>query len=111
MKFVYFAFKGEAMCFMHILLNALDMKEKGYEAKIVIEGEAVVLPKKMIESGHPLFKKAMDRGVIDCICKACSAKMGVLEYNETCGIQLKGSMAGHPAMSEYTEAGYSIITL
>ncbi len=29
------------MCFIHVLLNAMDMKEKGKEALIVMEGEAV----------------------------------------------------------------------
>lgn len=110
-KYVFFAFKGEAMCFMHILLNASDMHSKGIEAKIVIEGEAVVLVKKMIESKNPLFKKVMDKGLIDCICKACSAKMGVLEYNEFCGIPINSDMAGHPPMASYIEKGYSIITL
>lgn len=110
-KIVYFAFKGEAMCFMHILLNALDMESKGIEVKIVIEGEAVILVKKMIESKNPLFKKVFDRGLIDCICKACSAKLGVLEYNEKCGITMNGEMSGHPCMSKYVKNGFDIITL
>ena len=37
-KIVLFVFNGDPMCFIHVLLNALDMKDKGYESKIVIEG-------------------------------------------------------------------------
>lgn len=110
-KYVFFAFRGKAMCFIHILLNALEMNEKGISAKIVIEGEAVVLVKEMTESGNPLFKKAKDMGLIDCICKACSAKLGVLDYNEKCGIPLKGGMSGHPSMSEFIKRGFDVITL
>ena len=110
-KYVFFAFKGEPMCFMHILLNTLDMDSRGIEAKIVIEGEAVVLVKKMMESENPLFQKVLKKGLIDCICKACSAKMGVLEFNENCGIPLNGEMSGHPAMAKYVETGYKITTL
>jgi hypothetical protein len=110
-KYVFYAFKGDAMCFMHVLLNALDMESKGMTAKIVIEGEAVVLVKKMIESGNPLFKETIAKGLIDCICKACSAKMGVLEYNENCGIPLNGDMSGHPPMAAYARDGFEIITL
>ncbi len=110
-KYVFFAFKGEAMCFMHVLLNTLDMVSKGLDARIVIEGEAVVLVKQMIESENPLFKKAMEMGLIDSICKACSAKMGVIEYNLTCGIPLSGDMSGHPAMAKYIKDGYRVITL
>jgi len=31
------------MCFIHVLLNALDMQAKGYAPKIIIEGAAVKL--------------------------------------------------------------------
>lgn len=110
-KYVFFAFKGEAMCFMHILLNALDMHSKDMDVKIVIEGEAVVLVKEMIESKNPLFKKVLDKKLFDCICKACSSKMGVLDYNLKCGIPINGDMSGHPPMSSYVKRGYNIITL
>ncbi len=28
------------MCFIHVLLNGLSFKEKGYNVKVIIEGEA-----------------------------------------------------------------------
>jgi len=40
-KTVLFVFNGDPMCFIHVLLNALDMKEKGHEAGIVVEGAAL----------------------------------------------------------------------
>ncbi len=110
-KFVIFAFNGNDMCFVHVLLNALDMNSKGLETKIVIEGEAVKLVKEMEESGNPLYKKAKEKGLIDCICKACSAKMGVLEYNSTTGIPLGDDMNGHPSMEAYIAKGYKVVTL
>jgi len=110
-KFVIFAFTGNPMCFVHVLLNAIDMDSKGLDAKIVIEGEAVKLIKEMEESNNSLYKKAKEKGLIDCICKACSAKMGVLEYNETVGIPLGSDMSGHPSMSSFTNKGYQVITL
>jgi hypothetical protein len=42
-KFALFVFNGDPMCFIHVLLNAIDMSEKGYEAKIVVEGAATKL--------------------------------------------------------------------
>jgi len=30
-KVALFAFNGESLCFVHVLLNALDLKDKGYE--------------------------------------------------------------------------------
>jgi len=99
------------MYFMHVLLNVLDMDSKGLEAKIIIEGEAVKLVKEMETGENPLYKKAKDKGIIDGICKACSAKMDVLEYNETVGIPLKDDMSGHPAMELYLKEGYQVITM
>ena len=40
-RVVLAAFNGESMCFVHVLLNALDMKERGYEVKVVIEWSLV----------------------------------------------------------------------
>ena len=32
-----FAFNGEPMCFVHVQLNALDMKEKGSDVKCTVQ--------------------------------------------------------------------------
>ena len=34
-KTVLFAFRGDPLCFVHVLLNALDLKERGQEGLIV----------------------------------------------------------------------------
>jgi hypothetical protein len=39
MKFALFAFRKEPMCFIHVLLNALQLNKFGYEVKVVLEGE------------------------------------------------------------------------
>ena len=110
-KYVYFAFNGNQICFVHVLLNALDMASKDLKVLIIVEGEAVRLIKEMESSEDPLYIKAKEKGLIDGICKACSSKMGVLDYNETVGIPLKDDMNGHPSMAAYVNQGYQIITL
>jgi hypothetical protein len=42
-KFAMFAFNGDPMCFIHVLINALDLKEKGHDVALVIEGSSVRL--------------------------------------------------------------------
>ena len=106
-KIVLYAFRGDPMCFVHVMLNALDLNANGYDVKVVIEGEAVKLIQELWE--NPLFQKTIP--LIDCVCRACSAKMGVLEYNERSGLNIGGEMSGHPSMSKYIENGYEIITL
>lgn len=99
------------MCFQHLLLNVLDLDNKGHEAKVIIEGEAVTLIQKLEESNNKHYFEAKEKGLIDCICRACSAKLGVLEYNQRTEIPLKGDMRGHPSMKSYIETDFEIITL
>lgn len=110
-KIAFFPFKGEKMCFMHILINALDLHEKGVDTKIIVEGEAVKLLQVLEEEENKMYLKTKTLGLFDSICKACSAQMGVLEYNEKLGIPIKGNANGHPAMHDYVKEGYDIITL
>ena len=112
-KVVLFAFNGELMCFVHVLLNALEMKTKGYEVKIVIEGSATRLIPEIATEGNPmhkLYNKAKHLDLIEGACKACSNKMGVLEGIEAEGLSLLDDMSGHPGMAHYMEQGYEVIT-
>lgn len=111
--FCLYAFNGELMCFVHVLLNALDMKKKGHDARIVIEGAAVKLVGELEQEGCPFhapYAKAKEAGLIDGVCKACSAKLGVLEAVTASGLPLLDDMMGHPSMAAYTEKGYTVIT-
>jgi len=110
-KFAFFAFNGDMMCFQHILLNALDLDAKGNDAAIIIEGESVKLIEKLENSNNKHYFEAKEKGLIDCICKACSAALDVLEFNQSTDIPLKGDMSGHPSMEAYIKEGYQIITL
>ena len=112
-KVVLFAFNGDLMCFVHVLLNALEMKEKGYEIKIIIEGSATGLIPEIAKEGTPmyqLYNKAKALDLIDGACKACSNKMGVLEEIKAEGLALLDDMSGHPGLAHYMEQGYEVIT-
>ena len=112
-KCVFFAFRDHPLCFIHVLLNSLDMAAKGMEGKIVLEGEAVKLVPVMAAPDHflhILYNKAKAAGLFSGACRACSSKLGVTEAVEREGIALIGEMAGHPAMSEFIEQGYTVLT-
>jgi hypothetical protein len=112
-KVVLFAYNGEPMCFIHVLLNAIDMSERGYEAKIVIEGAATKLVPELATEANPmhrLYEKAKGLDLIDGACKACSNKMGVLEEIKAEGLWLLDEMNGHPGMAQYLEEGFKVIT-
>ncbi len=112
-KVVLFVFNGELICFIHVLLNAIEMKTKGYEVKIVIEGSATGLIPEIAKKGNPmhkLYNQAKTLDLIDGACKACSNKMGVLEEIKAEGMELLDDMSGHPGMFQYMEQGYEVIT-
>jgi hypothetical protein len=114
MKIVLAAFNGEPMCFVHVLLNAMDMKEKGHEVTIVIEGPATALAKDLHENPDkpfaPLYKKAKEQGLIGCACQACSQKTGALDSLKEQGIELCNEMNGHPSLARLMEEGHQVLT-
>mgnify|MGYP001557474197 CR=1 FL=1 len=110
---VFFAFKDDPLCFVHVLLNSLDMAEKSLGGGIILEGKAVTLVAAMAEKGHflnQLYSKAKEQGLFIGACRACSTKLEASQAVESEGIPLIGNMAGHPAMSEYIQQGYAVIT-
>jgi hypothetical protein len=113
-KVAVFAFNGEEMCFVHALMNALDMKEKGYDVKLIIEGSATRLVKEAEDDNRPfskLYSKAKDSGLIDCVCRACASKMESLESAKRQDLPLCDEMLGHPSMSRYMDDNYEIIVV
>lgn len=112
-KFALFVFNGDPMCFIHVLLNALDMNAKGHETKIIIEGAAVKLVPELVKPGNPLnglWKKNLEAGLVEGVCKACSNKLGTIEAVKEQGLTLLDNISGHPSMAAFRDKGYEIIT-
>lgn len=112
-KIALFAFNGDPMCFVHVLLNALDMKERGHDPKIVIEGSATKLIPDLVKKDNPMFQwyeKVRNSDLIDGVCMACSNKMGTLEAAKAQGLRLLNEMNGHPSIGRYLEEGYEVVT-
>ncbi|MBU0991966.1 MAG: DsrE family protein [Proteobacteria bacterium] len=112
-KVALFVFNGDPMCFIHVLLNAIDMADKGYDVKTVIEGSATKLLPELAKEGNPLhalWEKAKEKKLIQGVCKACANKMGTLASATEQGLSLLGDMSGHPAISGFRDEGWEIIT-
>ncbi len=112
-KIALFVFNGDPMCFIHVLFNALDMKAKGYDCRVIIEGAATNLIPELEDKQHPLhtlWKKTLDAGLIYGVCKACAQKMGTLAAAKELGLPPLDDMHGHPSITGFREQGYEIIT-
>jgi hypothetical protein len=112
-KIALFAFNGDPMCFIHVLLNALDFSQKDFEIKVVIEGSATKLIPTLAKENHPLhrlYQEAKSKVLLMGVCKACAQKMGTLQAAEEQGLRILEDMSGHPSMANFMEQGYKIIT-
>ena len=113
-KVAIFTFQGELTCFGHALLNAVEMKDKGYDVKLVIEGAATRLLPELASPKNPfakLFKRCVEEKILDCVCQACAGKMATLPYAEDQGFPMCAELKGHPSMSRYIDDGFQIISL
>jgi len=113
-KVAFFAFTGDTMCFLHVMLNAIDMHDKGIDAKIIVEGSATKLIRELTQPEvpyHELFAEAKSKGLIHAVCSACAQKMGVLDAVEEQKLPLVKTMKGHPSMADYFLTGHRIMTI
>ncbi|MBN2795108.1 MAG: hypothetical protein JXR88_06865 [Clostridia bacterium] len=108
-KYLFYVMRGQKMCFVHVLLNALDLKEAGHEVKIILEGESVTLPQILEEEKFGLYFKAKEKGLFAGVCYACSLQLKVLDYNEKLDYPLIKDMNGHAGIKAYIEEGYEIL--
>ncbi len=112
-KIALFVFNDNDMCFIHVLLTALDMHERQMAPTIVIEGAATGLVPRLASPGHQLhglWEKVKHAGLVGGVCKACSQKTGAKESAVEQGLALLDDMAGHPSMSAFIRQQYTIIT-
>jgi hypothetical protein len=114
MKIALFGFNGDPMCFVHVMLNALDLAERGHDVALVVEGSATKLVKTFADDPQApfanLYRKVKDAGLVAGVCRACATKMGSKEAAESQGLALLGDMSGHPGVAPFLEGGYTVLT-
>ncbi|MFH1035627.1 MAG: cytoplasmic protein [Pseudomonadota bacterium] len=112
-KVALFAFNGEMTCFVHALLNALDLRAQGHEVALVVEGTATQLAPRFGGGQGPfagLFEKVRQQGLLAGICRACAVKMDTLAEVERLGLPVLDDMSGHAGMAPFIQRGFEIIT-
>ena len=109
-KYLFYVMRGQKMCFVHVLLNALDLAEAGNEVKIIFEGESVTLPIILEEEKFGLYLKAKEKNLFAGVCYACSVQLDVLEFNQGLDYPLIKDMNGHAGIKTYVDKGYHVVT-
>jgi len=112
-KIALFQFNPDPMCLVTVALNAMEMKDKGYDVKVVVEGDATKLMSLLRNETKPgalEFKKLKALGLIDCVCKACATRNSVVPAIIEQNLKLCDEMSGHPSIARYMDDGYEIVT-
>lgn len=110
-KILFYGMTGEKMCFLHVLMNALDLASSGREVKVLFEGASVRLVPQFEQERHPLYLKVKAQGLIAGVCLACSKAMDVHEQNVASGLPLLDDMNGHAGMKPFLDAGYAVVSM
>ena len=110
-KVLLYGMTGEKMCFLHVLMNAVDLAASGREVKVVFEGASVRLVPVFEQEEHPLYRKAKSQGLIAGVCLACSKALDVYEQNAASGLPLLDDMNGHAGMKPFLDAGYTVVSM
>ncbi|AKI97273.1 hypothetical protein [Kosmotoga pacifica] len=112
-KAAILTFTSEKSVFFHALINVIDMKDKGMDTILILEGASTKFLEDMVREDrdfHQLYLKLKERAIIGAICFACSKMTKTLELAESEFLPICGSLEGHVPLNEYVEAGYQIIT-
>lgn len=112
-KTALFAFNGDPLCFIHVLLNARDMHARGMTVVIVLEGASVKLVPELFRAEHPLhslWSEVLAAGLVAGFCRACAVKLGVFDEVAAQGLTPLSDMSGHAGMASFMADGYAIVT-
>ena len=110
-KNLFYAMTGEKMCFQHVLLNALQLADAGWQVKIIFECSSVKLPAVLTSEGNKLYQKALGADLIAGICLTCSRALGVYEANAVLGLPMLDDMNGHAGMRSYVTDGWQVVSM
>jgi predicted peroxiredoxin len=99
---------------MHAFVFARDIKARGGEARIVLEGAApellLALPNPAHKM-HALYVKVKQEGLIAGVCKACALQAQAVEAAQAEGIPLIDDAFGHVSLAPFIEQGFTVVTL
>lgn len=109
-KIALVAFRGEKPCVLHVLLNCEDMRNRGMDALIILEGGSVKFISQMF-NGEFSMPWSRIKPLIDCACLGCSKMFKVENDAKNAGIRLEGGMSTHVSLANYIQNGYSIIVM
>ncbi len=102
----------ETMKIYHLFLNIKDLRNNGYDVKVVLEGDATKIPAKMSDSSHSLNGLYKDiKPSITAVCKGCAIATNSLDAAEKEGLPIIGDLDNHVSTVKYLNDGYQLVVV
>lgn len=118
-KVLFILFSEDACRQNHALMYALDLREKGHEVKLILEGSATRMVSALGDAGAApgaLLREARDAGILAGACGRASSGCAsedptrkVAEVAEAAGVRLLSEMRGHASIEPYVRDGYELV--
>ena len=110
-KILFVVWTANKGIFTHIMMNLLDMNEKGHEVGLVFESEGCKLITEYHENKNDKFENIKDLKLIASVCKVCAKSMGAFELAEEQGMPIHDDLFGHTPLEKWVSQGYQIVSV
>jgi hypothetical protein len=110
-KQLFVLFNYNKGIFTHILLNVLDLADKGYDVGIIFESEACKYILEFEEKKYDKFEQIKEKKLIFAVCEVCSKSMNALQSALRQGLPVNGELYGHPPLREWIKLDYDVMLI
>lgn len=120
-KLLFVVFSDDACRQNHALMYAIDLHEKGYLVKVILEGAATKIIGAMESSESrtgALLRQARDAGLVAGACGRASSGCAsddptrkVADLARASGIDLLADLHGHAGIEPFLREGYELVAI
>jgi len=119
-KLLFLLFSDDGCRQAHALMYALELREKGHDVKLLLEGLATRMVSELGAEGSrtgALLRQVRDAGILAGACERASSGCAsddparkVADVARAHGVKLLSDLDGHPSIEPFVRQGYEIVT-
>jgi hypothetical protein len=120
-KVLFVLFSDDVCRQNHALMYALELREKGHEVKLILEGSATRMVSALGDAAAgpgALLREARDKGILAGACGRASSGCAsedparkVADVAEAAGVRLLSEMRGHASVEPFVRDGYELVVV
>ena len=110
-KQLFVLFNYNKGIFTHILLNTLDLAEKGYEVGVIFESEACKFITEYEDKNYTKFEQLKEKKLVFAVCEVCAKSMNALDSAKRQGLPINGELSGHPPLRTWIKLDYDVMLI